>query len=200
MTFFSRLGLRTIDFSENAHGSPFVAEQKQIKQTFTVATKTKPFNSLEFKSMYHFVCEVFVATGDAWPQCTLTFDADGDIIIRGFKCPDCDGDSCTHCQLDHLDDHECNECEEEHLVNHVCAVCTKQHIDEYIRTECDKPHLELKWSETTITLKEPAGYIGRYYINNNHEVLRFKVSAGKWVQSSFPNQPQLEIGKFYILI
>lgn len=200
MTFFSRLGLRTIDFSENAHGSPLPEVHVESKQPFTVAAKTKPFNSLEFKSMYHFVCEIFVATGDSWPQCTLTFDEDGDIIIKGFKCPDCVGKTCTHCQLDHLDDHECEECEKEHLDDHKCLPCTKDHLGDHVCVVCTKPHLDLQWSETIITLKESAGYTGRYYVNEKHNVLRFEVSTGQWFQSSFPNQPQLSVGKFYILL
>jgi hypothetical protein len=98
------------------------------------------------------------------------------------------------------------ECPKNHLEDHQCA-CSGAHTDDHICKKCDKEHLldhkcfGLQFLQTTsFSNDNPDTLVGKYIVGDDYKLWRFKKSTGTWVAATFPKQPNLMIGKYYVLV
>lgn len=140
-------------------------------------------------------------TGDQ-SQWSTSIDDDVEGIVYPIKI-----DFKQECPAEHLDNHICANCElsqnlqcdKSHMEDHQCQACDLDHVKDHTCLPCDHPHFELNFQLSTAYTSDVKSYVGKYWIRPDHMVMRYKLSIRDWVPSSFGLQPQLNVGKIYVL-
>jgi len=136
MSFFDSLGLKAIDFSENAHGRPessphgdeapapktklIVHDHGALGALASSSFGARAFARDDFKSF-----KFFIFNGTTYEKTKMVlFEAPGKIAVAGVAIT-------TECTRVHLDNHQCSACTKEHLGDHTC-VCQLPHLGDHV--------------------------------------------------------------------
>jgi len=136
MSFFDSIGLRAVDFSENAHGRPessrygddapapktklLVYDHGLASTPVSSSFGARAFIREDFKSF-----KFFIFNGTTYEKTKMVlFEAPKKIAVAGVAIS-------TECTREHLDNHCCNVCTKEHLSDHAC-VCQLPHLNDHV--------------------------------------------------------------------
>jgi hypothetical protein len=110
-TFFELVGLKPLAFKETNHGAISVGSSKPKSHTIIETYQHPGLRKAQLQSFQAKEYYIKHSSGDMTKVDFLGIDAEDDVILKDYVCPDChvDDDGCDHCELEHLHEHTCDE-------------------------------------------------------------------------------------------